>query len=57
MFRRDVPRVENRRDPGFSTLVQAAIAVDKATANRGGRTPAKSRRDSACRLIAAGPDA
>ena len=25
MFRRELPRVENRRDPGFATLVQAAI--------------------------------
>ena len=26
MFRRDVPRVQNRRDPEFSALVQSALA-------------------------------
>ncbi len=30
MFRRDTPRVENRRDPGFATLVQAAIEAAPA---------------------------
>jgi hypothetical protein len=34
MFRSDVPRVENRRDPGFSTLVQAAIAASPASSSR-----------------------
>jgi hypothetical protein len=27
MFRRDVPRVQNRRDPGFASLVQSAIST------------------------------
>jgi hypothetical protein len=34
MFRRDVPRVENRRDPGFSTLVQAAIIASPVSPTR-----------------------
>jgi hypothetical protein len=34
MFRRDVPRVENRRDPGFSTLVQAAIEASPVSSTR-----------------------
>jgi type II secretory pathway predicted ATPase ExeA len=34
MFRRDVPRVENRRDPGFSTLVQAAIEASPVSSSR-----------------------
>jgi type II secretory pathway predicted ATPase ExeA len=34
MFRRDAPRVENRRDPGFSTLVQAAIATPVEPSHR-----------------------
>jgi hypothetical protein len=34
MFRHDVPRVENRRDPGFSTLVQAAIDASPVSASR-----------------------
>ncbi len=32
MFRRDTPRVVNRRDPEFSTLVQAAILATPTTA-------------------------
>jgi len=34
MFRRDVPRVANRRDPGFSTLVQAAIEASPMSSSR-----------------------
>jgi type II secretory pathway predicted ATPase ExeA len=34
LFRRDVQRVENRRDPGFSTLVQAAIEASPISASR-----------------------
>ncbi|MCI0332931.1 MAG: AAA family ATPase [Planctomycetes bacterium] len=34
MFRRELPRVENRRDPGFSTLVQAAIEASPVSATR-----------------------
>jgi hypothetical protein len=34
MFRRETPRVENRRDPGFSTLVQAAIDASPVSATR-----------------------
>jgi hypothetical protein len=34
MFRRDAPRVENRRDPGFATLVQAAIETSPDSTNR-----------------------
>jgi len=34
MFCRDVPRVENRRDPGFSTLVQDAIEASPVSASR-----------------------
>jgi hypothetical protein len=34
MFRHDVPRVENRRDPGFSTLVQAAMEASPYPGNR-----------------------
>jgi hypothetical protein len=34
MFRHDVPRVENRRDPGFATLVQTAIEASPVSANR-----------------------
>jgi type II secretory pathway predicted ATPase ExeA len=34
MFRRETPRVENRRDPGFSTLVQAAIDASPVAATK-----------------------
>jgi type II secretory pathway predicted ATPase ExeA len=34
MFRRETPRVENRRDPGFSTLVQAAIDASPVSATK-----------------------
>jgi type II secretory pathway predicted ATPase ExeA len=34
MFRRDAPRVENRRDPGFSTLVQAAVEATSMSSSR-----------------------
>jgi hypothetical protein len=33
MFQRDVPKVENRRDPGFSTMVQAAIEASPVSAD------------------------
>ncbi|HEX3600497.1 MAG TPA: hypothetical protein VHU84_10170, partial [Lacipirellulaceae bacterium] len=33
MFHRDVPRVTNRRDPGFSALVQAAITTEDFNKN------------------------
>ena len=29
MFRRETPRVQNRRDPEFATLVQAAISTTR----------------------------
>jgi hypothetical protein len=32
MFRRDAPRVANRRDPGFATMVEAAIQATETTA-------------------------
>jgi type II secretory pathway predicted ATPase ExeA len=32
MFRRDAPRVANRRDPGFATMVEAAIQAAETTA-------------------------
>jgi len=31
MFRRDMPRVANRRDPGFATLVEAAMRSTETT--------------------------
>src|SRR5262249_49508945 len=31
MFRRDAPRVANRRDPGFATMVEAAIQATETT--------------------------
>jgi type II secretory pathway predicted ATPase ExeA len=34
MFHRDAPRVANRRDPGFSTMVQAAIEASPVAAER-----------------------
>lgn len=34
MFRHNAPRVENRRDPGFSTLVQAAIEASPVSSSR-----------------------
>jgi type II secretory pathway predicted ATPase ExeA len=34
MFFRETPRVENRRDPGFSTLVQAAIDASPVAASK-----------------------
>jgi type II secretory pathway predicted ATPase ExeA len=34
MFHRDAPRVANRRDPGFSTMVQAAIEASPVAVER-----------------------
>jgi hypothetical protein len=34
MFRHEAPRVENRRDPGFSNLVQAAIEASPVAASK-----------------------
>ncbi len=44
MFRRDVPRVQNRRDPEFASLVQSAISTADVDASRSATKPVANLR-------------
>jgi hypothetical protein len=44
MFRRDVPRVQNRRDPEFASLVQSAISTADVDASRSITMPVANLR-------------